>query len=152
MVSTVPGKLPDPPLGGIGSKDHDELVKWVYGTFRQSETNLQNIFREMVYFQSLYLGQVKEKRKDHEKWRLYPTANGLFRVYDKSVSPPSENYGDGAMPYSVMFDPNMYVHYSADFHRRGYARASHGCVNVGDRDDAQWIFRNTPIDALVYVY
>lgn len=69
MVSTVPGKLPDPPLGGIGSKDHDELVKWVYGTFQQSETNLQNIFREMVYFQSLYLGQVKEKRKDHEKWR-----------------------------------------------------------------------------------
>ena len=90
--------------------------------------------------------------KDHEKWRLYPTANGLFRVYDKSVSPPSENYGDGAMPYSVMFDPNMYVHYSADFAKRGYSRSSHGCVNVASKDDAKWIFDNTPIEARVWVW
>ena len=90
--------------------------------------------------------------KDHEKWRLYPTANGLFRVYDKSVSPPSENYGDGAMPYSVMFDPNMYVHYSSGFARQGYAQSSHGCVNVASRTDVQWLFKNTPINARVYVW
>lgn len=86
------------------------------------------------------------------EWRLHPTANGLFRVYNKNIDPPSENYGYGVMPYSVMFDPNMYVHYSADFKKRGYTRSSHGCVNIGSLDDAKWIYANTPIDARVYVW
>lgn len=90
--------------------------------------------------------------KDSKKWRMYPTANGLFRVYNKHIDPPSENYGEGVMPYSVIFDPNMYVHYSADFRKRGYNRSSHGCVNVADRDEAKWIFKTTPIDARVYVW
>ena len=56
------------------------------------------------------------------------------------------------MPYSVMFDPNMYVTYSADFAKRGYIRSSHGCVNVASKDDAKWIFDNTPIEARVWVW
>ncbi len=85
-------------------------------------------------------------------WRVFPTANGLFKVYTKHVNPPSENYGSGAMPYSVIFDPNMYVHYSGDFNRRGYSTSSHGCVNVGSLDDAKWLFKRTPIGAHVYIY
>lgn len=85
-------------------------------------------------------------------WRNHPTANGLFRVYNKHRNPPSANYGQGAMPYAVMFDPNMYVHLSTDFAKRGHTRSSHGCVNIAHRADAQWIFENTPIDARVYLW
>lgn len=86
------------------------------------------------------------------KWRIHATANGLFKVYNKHVNPHSENYGSGVMPYSVMFDPNMYVHYSSDFKRWGYSRSSHGCVNIRDLDQAKWVFKNTPIGAHVYVW
>lgn len=92
---------------------------------------------------------------DHPKtgiWRVFPTANGTFRVYDKQVNPASDNYGSGAMPYSVMFDPNMYVHYSSGFKNVGYARSSHGCVNVGSLTDAKWFFKNTPVGAKVVVF
>lgn len=87
-----------------------------------------------------------------KKWRVFPTANGTWKVYDKQVSPASENYGPGAMPYSTMFYPDMYVHYSPDFARWGYSRSSHGCVNVRSLKDAIWFFKNTPIGAKVYVY
>lgn len=107
-------------------------------------------------------GKVKKKVKirtggytSHAKtgvWRVFPTANGLFKVYAKHVNPPSENYGSGAMPYSVIFDPNMYVHYSSDFRRRGYSTSSHGCVNVGSLEDAKWIFKRTPVGAHVYIF
>lgn len=86
------------------------------------------------------------------KWRVHATVNGFYRVYNKHQNPKSENYGSGAMPYSVMFDPNMYFHYSSDFAKRGYATSSHGCVNIGSKDDAVWVFDNTPIDARVLIY
>ncbi len=86
------------------------------------------------------------------KWRMFGTANGTFRVYNKHPNPPSENYGAGAMPYSTMFDPNMYVHYSAGFASVGYSGSSHGCVNVKSRADAKWIMDNTPIGAKVVIY
>ena len=87
-----------------------------------------------------------------KKWRVFPTANGLWRVYNKHRNPSSPTYGEGVMPYSVMFDPNMYVHYSADFAKHGYARSSHGCVNVASKEDAKWFFDNTPIEARVWVW
>ncbi|MDO5534964.1 MAG: L,D-transpeptidase family protein [Propionibacteriaceae bacterium] len=87
-----------------------------------------------------------------KKWRVFPTANGLWRVYNKHRNPSSPTYGEGVMPYSVMFDPNMYVHYSADFAKRGHTRSSHGCVNIASKEDAQWIFDNTPIEARVWVW
>ncbi|HHU39245.1 MAG TPA: L,D-transpeptidase family protein [Propionibacterium sp.] len=87
-----------------------------------------------------------------QEWRVFPTANGLWRVYNKHRNPSSPTYGEGVMPYSVMFDPNMYVHYSADFAKRGHARSSHGCVNVATKDDAQWVFDNTPIEARVWIW
>ncbi|MFZ0528956.1 MAG: L,D-transpeptidase, partial [Propionicimonas sp.] len=74
-----------------------------------------------------------------KKWKVFATANGTWRVYDKQVNPESENYGSGAMPYSTMFYPDMYVHYSPGFASTGYANSSHGCVNIGNLSQAQWI-------------
>lgn len=85
-------------------------------------------------------------------WRMFGTVNGTYRVYNKHPNPTSENYGAGAMPYSTMFDPNMYVHYSSGFASVGYSGSSHGCVNVRSRTDAKWIMDNTPIGAKVVVY
>lgn len=86
------------------------------------------------------------------KWKIYATANGTWKVYDKQVDPKSENYGSGAMPYSTMFYPDMYVHYSPGFHAVGYAQSSHGCVNIGQLSQAVWIFKHTPIGTPVYIY
>ncbi len=86
------------------------------------------------------------------KWRLHATVNGSYRVYRKHPNPPSQRYGPGAMPYSTMFDPNMYVHYSAPFAREGLSGSSHGCINVKSRSDAKWVMDNTPIGAKVVVF
>lgn len=88
----------------------------------------------------------------NKNWRNFPTANGTYRVYDKQRNPRSENYGAGAMPYSIMFHPDMYVHYSSGFAKQGYAGSSHGCVNVGDKAAITWLFEHTPIGATVHVY
>ncbi len=97
------------------------------------------------------LGGYNQHAKTHI-WRNFPTANGTWKVYSKQVNPASETYGSGAMPYSTMFYPDMYVHYSAGFRSVGYAGSSHGCVNIGKLSDAIWIFRNTPIGAKVHIY
>lgn len=98
------------------------------------------------------LGGWNNHPKKPGQWRLYPTANGTWRVYDKQVNPRSENYGSGAMPYSVIFYPDMYVHYSPGFRSVGYAGSSHGCVNVGSLAQASWLFRHTPIGARVHIF
>ena len=97
------------------------------------------------------LGGYAQHAKTHI-WRNFPTANGTWKVYDKQVNPASENYGSGAMPYSTMFYPDMYVHYSPGFNRQGYTQSSHGCVNIRKLSDAVWIFRNTPIGTKVHIY
>ncbi|HET9380855.1 MAG TPA: L,D-transpeptidase family protein [Streptomyces sp.] len=60
-----------------------------------------------------------------------PTREGTFRVYWKSRDHWSTLY-DSPMPYAMFFSGGQAVHYSADFAARGYAGASHGCVNVRD--------------------
>ena len=45
--------------------------------------------------------------------------------------PRLQLYGS-AMPYAMFFSGGQAVHYSSDFAARGYAGASHGCVNVRD--------------------
>ena len=62
-----------------------------------------------------------------------PTREGVFRVYWKSRHHVSTLY-DSPMPYAMFFSGGQAVHYSADFAARGYAGASHGCVNVRDED------------------
>ncbi|MEV5309838.1 L,D-transpeptidase family protein [Streptomyces sp. NPDC052610] len=60
-----------------------------------------------------------------------PTREGEFQVYWKSRHHHSTLY-DSPMPYAMFFSGGQAVHYSADFAARGYAGASHGCVNVRD--------------------
>lgn len=97
------------------------------------------------------LGGYNQHAKTHI-WRNFPSANGTWRVFDKQVNPASEIYGSGAMPYSTMFNPDMYVHYSSGFSSVGYAGSSHGCVNIRKVSDAVWIMNHTPIGSKVHVY
>ncbi|MFE9676064.1 L,D-transpeptidase family protein [Streptomyces sp. NPDC006259] len=60
-----------------------------------------------------------------------PTREGVFHVYWKSRHHVSTLY-DSSMPYAMFFSGGQAVHYSSDFAARGYAGASHGCVNVRD--------------------
>ncbi|MFI7500279.1 L,D-transpeptidase family protein [Streptomyces sp. NPDC049687] len=60
-----------------------------------------------------------------------PTREGVFHVYWKSRDHVSTLYHT-PMPYAMFFSGGQAVHYSADFAARGYAGASHGCVNVRD--------------------
>ncbi|MEU3555548.1 L,D-transpeptidase family protein [Streptomyces fragilis] len=60
-----------------------------------------------------------------------PTREGEFTVYWKSRHHVSTLY-DSPMPYAMFFSGGQAVHYSPDFAARGYAGASHGCVNVRD--------------------
>ncbi len=60
-----------------------------------------------------------------------PTREGVFQVYWKSRDHVSTLYHT-PMPYAMFFSGGQAVHYSADFAARGYAGASHGCVNVRD--------------------
>ncbi|MEU9736253.1 L,D-transpeptidase family protein [Streptomyces sp. NPDC048002] len=60
-----------------------------------------------------------------------PTREGVFQVYWKSRDHHSTLY-DSPMPYAMFFSGGQAVHFSSDFAARGYAGASHGCVNVRD--------------------
>lgn len=90
-------------------------------------------------------------RDDNGKLRIFPTVNGRYSVYAKDAKAFSDRW-EASMPYSIKFNPNMYVHYSGDFAKRGYAGSSHGCINVGNLNDAKWFFDNTPVGAKVVVY
>ncbi|WP_330351466.1 L,D-transpeptidase family protein [Streptomyces sp. NBC_00582] len=68
-----------------------------------------------------------------------PTREGVFRVYWKSRDHVSTLYHT-PMPYAMFFSGGQAVHYSADFAARGYAGASHGCVNVRDETAVAALF------------
>ena len=90
-------------------------------------------------------------KDDNGKLRIFPTVSGKYSVYAKDAKAFSDRW-ESSMPYSIKFNPNMYVHYSGDFAKRGYAGSSHGCINVGSMSDAKWFFDNTPVGARVVVY
>ncbi len=68
-----------------------------------------------------------------------PTREGVFQVYWKSRHHHSTLY-DSPMPYAMFFSGGQAVHYSSDFAARGYAGASHGCVNVRDETAVAELF------------
>jgi len=68
-----------------------------------------------------------------------PTREGSFRVSFKSRDHVSTIYHT-AMPYAMFFSGGQAVHYSSDFAARGYNGASHGCVNVRDREKVSALF------------
>lgn len=80
-----------------------------------------------------------------------PTREGLFHVYWKDATHVSRLFGS-AMPYSMFFAGGQAVHYSSDFAARGYAGASHGCVNVRDYDGVKWLFSQARVGDKVVIY
>ena len=80
-----------------------------------------------------------------------PTREGVFHVYLKDADHVSRLF-DSAMPYSMFFSGGQAVHYSSDFAARGYAGASHGCVNVRDLDAVAWLYDQVRVGDEVVVY
>jgi hypothetical protein len=80
-----------------------------------------------------------------------PTREGTFKVYWKSRHHVSTLY-DTAMPYAMFFSGGQAVHYSADFAARGYAGASHGCVNIRDKGKIASLFAQVRNGDRVVVY
>ncbi|GGF50920.1 hypothetical protein GCM10011519_26120 [Marmoricola endophyticus] len=80
-----------------------------------------------------------------------PTREGLFSVQSKSRDHVSRLYGS-AMPFAMFFSGGQAVHYSSDFAARGYAGASHGCVNVRDRAGIEKLFDQVRVGDKVIVY
>ncbi|MCZ4498560.1 MAG: hypothetical protein JWQ74_1113 [Marmoricola sp.] len=80
-----------------------------------------------------------------------PTREGLFHVESKSRDHVSSLFGS-AMPFAMFFSRGQAVHYSSDFAARGYAGASHGCVNVRDRAGLAALFDEVRVGDKVVVY
>lgn len=80
-----------------------------------------------------------------------PTREGMFRVYRKNEQHISRLTGT-SMPYALFFDGGQAIHYSADFAKRGYRGASHGCVNTRSIDKMRTLFKAAHRGDLVYVY
>ncbi|MFF0472381.1 L,D-transpeptidase family protein [Streptomyces sp. NPDC004284] len=80
-----------------------------------------------------------------------PTREGLFKVEWKAREWTSTIYHT-PMPYAMFFSRGQAVHYSADFAARGYAGASHGCVNVRDRSKLSALFDQVKVGDKVVVH
>ncbi|MFE2290134.1 L,D-transpeptidase family protein [Streptomyces sp. NPDC059452] len=80
-----------------------------------------------------------------------PTREGEFPVFWKSRDHVSTLY-DTPMPYALFFSGGQAVHYSADFAANGYGGASHGCVNVRDKEKAAALFDQVKNNDKVVIY
>ena len=80
-----------------------------------------------------------------------PTREGSFSVGWKSRNHVSTIYHT-PMPYAMFFSGGQAVHYSPDFVARGYAGASHGCVNVRNLAGVRWLFDQVRVGDKVIVY
>ncbi|WP_277439733.1 L,D-transpeptidase family protein [Streptomyces sp. SPB162] len=80
-----------------------------------------------------------------------PTREGQFKVDFKSRDHVSTIY-HSSMPYAMFFSGGQAVHYSSDFAARGYAGASHGCVNVRDKAAIASLFDQVKAGDKVVVY
>ena len=80
-----------------------------------------------------------------------PTREGTFEVYRKSRYHVSGLYGTD-MPFAMFFSGGQAVHYSPDFASKGYAGASHGCVNTRSWPTTARLFSDVGIGDAVVVY
>jgi len=80
-----------------------------------------------------------------------PTREGVFTITRKSRDHISSLYHT-SMPFALFFDRGQAVHYSPDFAARGYAGASHGCVNIRDHEHMEWLFDHAQVGDRVVVY
>nr|WP_246221090.1 L,D-transpeptidase family protein [Phytoactinopolyspora mesophila] len=96
-------------------------------------------------------GQVKMTLDVRFGSEMTPTREGGFQVGWKSRDHVSSLY-DTPMPYAMFFSGGQAVHYSPDFAENGYNGASHGCVNVRDRDAIASLFDQVNVGDKVIVY
>ncbi|MGQ5635491.1 MULTISPECIES: L,D-transpeptidase family protein [unclassified Streptomyces] len=80
-----------------------------------------------------------------------PTREGVFHIYWKAREWVSTLY-HSPMPYAMFFSGGQAVHYSYDFAARGYAGASHGCVNVRDETVIAGLFAQVRVGDKVVVH
>ncbi len=80
-----------------------------------------------------------------------PTREGQFSVESKSRDHVSSLF-DSPMPFAMFFSGGQAVHYSSDFAARGYAGASHGCVNIRDYDGLAALYDEVQVGDAVVVY
>lgn len=80
-----------------------------------------------------------------------PTREGVFAIQRMRREHVSTLYHT-PMPYAMFFSGGQAVHYSSDFAARGYNGASHGCVNVRDKDAVAWLFDQVRLGDRVVVY
>ncbi|UQA93455.1 L,D-transpeptidase family protein [Streptomyces halobius] len=80
-----------------------------------------------------------------------PTREGTFPITFKSRHHVSTIY-HSAMPYAMFFSGGQAIHYSKDFAARGYAGASHGCVNVRDERKIAAVFAQAGKGTKVVIY
>ena len=80
-----------------------------------------------------------------------PTREGAFSIGWKSRDHVSTIYHT-PMPYAMFFSGGQAVHYSADFAARGYAGASHGCVNVRNLSGIISLYSQVRVGDKVIVY
>ena len=80
-----------------------------------------------------------------------PTREGSFSIQRKERTWTSTIY-HSKMPYSMFFSGGQAVHYSSDFAARGYAGASHGCVNVRNLSGIASLFSQARTGDKVIVY
>jgi hypothetical protein len=80
-----------------------------------------------------------------------PTREGVFHIGWKSRDHVSQLFHT-AMPFAMFFSGGQAVHYSSDFAARGYAGASHGCVNVRDYTGVRWLFGQVRVGDRVVIY
>lgn len=80
-----------------------------------------------------------------------PTREGVFSIYRMSANHVSNLYGS-SMPYAMFFSGGQAVHYSSDFASRGYAGASHGCVNVRNKVSLAALFAQVRVGDTVVVH
>lgn len=82
---------------------------------------------------------------------LTPTREGVFSVGWKSKDHVSSLYHT-PMPYALFFSGGQAIHFSRDFAARGYNGASHGCVNVRDKNVAASLFSTARVGDKVIVF
>ncbi|MDX2973114.1 L,D-transpeptidase [Kribbella solani] len=104
--------------------------------------------RKLVYLVNGKAVQVMDVRFGAMKT---PTRNGSFKIQRKSKNHVSTLY-HSKMPYAMFFSGGQAVHYSSDFRARGYNGASHGCVNVRDKNKIAWVFARVRVGDKVLVY
>jgi lipoprotein-anchoring transpeptidase ErfK/SrfK len=79
------------------------------------------------------------------------TREGRFSVYVKDRDHVSSIYGT-PMPFTMFFSGGQAVHFSKEFQTEGYARGSHGCINLRDYRGAAELFDRVRVGDEVVVY